>query len=100
MYLWSMLTHHWQVFDQYENGMIDQKVFEAYVTRLQIILNTPLSRGMWRTRMRKTFPSDFQKFIDTQIEEEAWQVAVPAESVTRLAVAAHTPDTAAIDLNR
>ncbi len=71
MYIWAMLTHHWQVFHQYENGMIDKKVFDAYVMRLQIILNTSLSRGMWRARMKRSFPKDFQEFIDAQITDDA-----------------------------
>jgi hypothetical protein len=75
MYIWAMLTHHWQVFYQYQNGMIDQEVFNAYVARLRIVLNTSLSRGMWRTRMRKSFPKDFQEFIDAQIEDHAQQIA-------------------------
>ncbi len=69
VYLWAMLTHSWQVFHQHQNGMIDEKVFEAYVARLRMVLNTSLSRGMWRARMREGFPNDFQKFIDAQIEE-------------------------------
>jgi hypothetical protein len=55
--------------------MIDQEVFNAYVARLRIVLNTSLSRGMWRTRMRKSFPKDFQEFIDAQIEDHAQQIA-------------------------
>jgi hypothetical protein len=51
--------------------MIDQKVFDAYVAGLHIILNTALSRGMWRTRMKKSFPQDFQAFVDAQIKDEA-----------------------------
>lgn len=29
MYIWAMLTHHWQVYYQFQNGMIDESVFDA-----------------------------------------------------------------------
>ncbi len=69
MYLWAMLTHHWQVFYQFQNGMIEKSVFDSYVGRLQTVLNSSLSRAIWRSRMQSRFPVDFQQFVDDQIEE-------------------------------
>jgi len=70
MYLWAALTHSWQVFYQYENGMIDDKVFGIYMARLQIFLNYPLARRMWRVRMKQGFPKEFQELIDAQIKDD------------------------------
>lgn len=71
MYLYAMLTHQWQVYYQYKSEMIDEKVFDAYKGRLAIILNTSLSRGMWRTRIRKSFPGDFQEFVDQHVQSNS-----------------------------
>jgi hypothetical protein len=71
MYIWAMLTHHWQGYYQFKNGMIDESVFGAYVARLQVILSTPLSRAMWRTRVKSSLPVDFQEFVNRQIEGDS-----------------------------
>ena len=68
MYIWAMLTHQWQVFHQFQNGMIDVSVFDAYVARLKFIFSTSLSRGIWRTHVKLSFPDDFQDFVSDQIE--------------------------------
>lgn len=71
MYIWAMLTHHWQVYYQFQNGMIDQSVFDAYVARLNVILSTSLSRAIWRTHVKSSFPVDFQEFVSEHIEGDA-----------------------------
>ncbi len=71
MYVWAMLTNHWQVFHQYQNGMIDKGVLDAYVARLQVTLSPSISRAMWRSRIRSRFPADFQEHIQQQIEGDA-----------------------------
>ena len=68
MYLFAMLTHFWQLYYQFQRGMIDQNVIDAYTTRLRTILSTSLSRGMWRTRIKNGFPVEFQEFVSHQIE--------------------------------
>jgi hypothetical protein len=68
MYLWTMSTHQWQVYHQFQNGMIDENVFSAYVARIKIIYNNSLSRGLWRTRLKRSFPADFQDFVAEHIE--------------------------------
>lgn len=65
----TMLAQHWQVFHQHENGMIETKVFNAYMIRLQLTLRPPLSRAMWRFRMKSTFPLDFQACVEKYIED-------------------------------
>jgi hypothetical protein len=59
MYIYAMLTHHWQVYYQFQNGMIEKGVFDAYVSRLQVILGTSLARSIWHARVKKSFPIDF-----------------------------------------
>ena len=68
MYIWAMLTHHWQIFHQYQNGMIDENVFDAYTPRLQLTLITPVSRAIWRVRLQSSFPADFQAYVQLHIE--------------------------------
>jgi hypothetical protein len=68
MYLWTMSTHHWQVYYQFQNGMIDANVFGAYVARIKITFNNSLSRALWQTRLKHSFPSDFQNFVGGHIE--------------------------------
>ena len=67
LHIWAMLTHHWQVFHQYENGMIDEHVFDIYMTRLRLTMSSSLSRALWRTRLRESFPVDFQECVEKQI---------------------------------
>jgi hypothetical protein len=69
MYIWAMVTHHWQVYYQFQNGMIEENVFNSYVARLKIILGTPLSRGLWDKRLKNTFPVDYQEFVDKHIHD-------------------------------
>ena len=71
MYIWAMLTHHWQVFHQYQNGMIDRNVFDAYSPRLRLTLITPVSRAMWRVRLKGSFPDDFQEYVEQHVESDA-----------------------------
>ena len=71
MYIWAMLTHHWQVFHQYQNGMIDRNVFDAYSPRLRFTLITPVSRAMWRVRLKGSFPDDFQEYVEQHVESDA-----------------------------
>jgi hypothetical protein len=66
-----MSTHHWQVYHQFQNGMIDENVFSAYVARTKIVFNNSLSRGLWRTRLKNSFPVDFQDFVAEHIEGDA-----------------------------
>ena len=68
MYIWAMLTHHWQVFHQYQNGMIDSKVFDVYSPRLQLTLSAPVTRAIWRVRLKNSFPADFQEYVQELIE--------------------------------
>lgn len=68
MYIWAMLTHHWQIFHQYQNGMIDENVFDAYTPRLQLTLITSVSRAIWRARLKKGFSVDFQEYVQQHIE--------------------------------
>lgn len=70
MYLFGMLTHHWQVFYQFRNGMIDADVFDAYIMRLRVILSTTLSQALWRTRIRHSFTTEYQEFVDSCIEAD------------------------------
>ncbi len=69
MYIWAMLTHHWQIYNQYQNGMIDQNVFDAYVGRLRLTLSTSVSRAMWSVRLKNSFPNDFQAYVQQHIED-------------------------------
>ena len=71
LHIWAMLTHHWQVFHQYQNGMIAKDVFDTYMTRLQLTLSTSLSRSMWHGRLKKSFPADFQQVVETLIDGAA-----------------------------
>lgn len=71
LHLWAMLTHHWQVFHQYQNGMIDQDIFERYIARLQLIMAPPLARALWRSRIKDGFTVDFQQCVEKYIESTA-----------------------------
>lgn len=68
MHVWALLTNHWQVFHQYKNGVVDQDILDAYEARLEVTLRMSVSRAMWRSRIRKGFPADFQRHIDQHIE--------------------------------
>lgn len=67
MYIYAMLTHQWQVYYQYQNGMIDQDVFNVYAARLRVVLNSSLARAIWGHRVKRGFPKDFQEFVAGQI---------------------------------
>ena len=70
MYVWAALTNHWQIFHQYQNGMIDKEVLDTFMARLQGTLNMPVARAMWNKRIRNDFPTDFQEYIQLNIERE------------------------------
>ena len=68
IYNWAMMTNHWQVFHQFNNGMLDEAVFNAYRDRLKVALDKSVSRAMWRQRIRQAFPADFRAHVETHIE--------------------------------
>ena len=68
IHTYAMLTHQWQVFYQFKNDMIDDSVFNAYVARLKVIMSTSLSRSLWQSRMKNSFPDDFQAFVSAHVE--------------------------------
>jgi hypothetical protein len=68
LHIYAMLTHQWQVHYQFQNGMIDENVFDAYVARLKVIMSTSLARSLWRTRMKNSFPEDFQAFVSEHVK--------------------------------
>ena len=70
MYVWAALTNHWQIFHQYQNGMIDKELLDTFMARLQGTMNMSVARAMWRSRIRHGFPTDFQEYIDQQIERD------------------------------
>ena len=67
LHIWAMLTHHWQVFHQYQNGMIEREIFDIYMTRLRLTMSSSLSHALWRTRLKDSFPIDFQVCVEKQI---------------------------------
>ena len=71
MYVWAALTNHWQIFHQYQNGMIDKEVLDTFMARLQGTMNMSVARAMWRSRIRDGFPADFQEYIQQQINHDA-----------------------------
>jgi hypothetical protein len=68
LFIWAMLTHHWQIFYQHQHGMIDDAVFEAYKARLHAILGTSLSSAIWRSRIKSGFPVEFQQYVEEQLD--------------------------------
>lgn len=68
MYIWAMLTQHWQVFHQYQNGMIEKNIFDAYMARLRVTLGPSISRAMWSKRIKNSFPADFQQYVQNHID--------------------------------
>ncbi len=71
MFVWSLLTNHWQIFHLYQNGMIDKEVLDNFMARLQGTMNMSVARAMWRSRIKHGFPTDFQEYIQQQIEGDA-----------------------------
>jgi len=71
MYVWAALTNHWQIFHQYQNGMIEKEVLDTFMARLLGTLNISVARAMWRRRIRNGFPTDFQEYIQQYIEHKA-----------------------------
>lgn len=71
LHIWAMLTHHWQVFHQYQNGMIDEDIFDRYMARLQLIMAPSLARAMWRSRLKHGFTVDFQECVEKHIDGAA-----------------------------
>jgi hypothetical protein len=67
MYVWAALTNHWQIYYQYQNGMIDKELLDTFMGRLQGTMNMSVARAMWRGRIKHGFPTDFQEYIDQQI---------------------------------
>jgi hypothetical protein len=70
IHTYALLTHQWQVYYQYQHGMIDESVFDAYVARLKVIMNTSLSRSLWHTRIKSSFPDDFQDFVNKYVDAD------------------------------
>ncbi len=71
MYVWAALTNHWQIFHQYQNGMVDKEVLDTFMARLRGTMNMSVARAMWRSRIRDGFPADFQEYIQRQINHDA-----------------------------
>jgi len=71
MCIWALLTNHWQVLHQYQNGMIDKAVLDAYIARLQVTLSMSISCAMCRSRIKDRFPADFQEHVQQHIESDA-----------------------------
>ncbi len=71
MFVWSLLTNHWQIFHLYQKGMIDKEVLDNFMFRLQGTMNMSVARAMWRSRIKHGFPTDFQEYIQQQIEGDA-----------------------------
>ena len=71
MFVWAMLTNHCQIFHLYQNRMIDKEVLDSFMDRLQGTLNMSVARAMWRSRIKHGFPTDFQEYIQQQIEGDA-----------------------------
>ena len=67
LHIWAMLTHHWQVFHQYQNDMIEKDVFDIYMTRMRLTMSSRLSHALWRTHLKDSFPIDFQECVERQI---------------------------------
>ena len=58
MFVWAMLTNHWQIFHLYQKGMIDEEVLDKFMSRLQGTMNMSVARAMWRSRIKHGFPTD------------------------------------------
>ena len=58
MFVWAMLTNHWQIFHLYQKGMIDKEVLDKFMSRLQGTMNMSVARAMWRSRIKHGFPTD------------------------------------------
>jgi hypothetical protein len=71
LHIWAMLTHHWQLFHQHQNRMIDDDTFDIYMVRLQLVMATSLSRALWQSRLKNGFPVDFQECVEKQITDIA-----------------------------
>ncbi len=69
LYIYSMLTAHWQLIHQYKNGMIDQGIYDVYMVRMQMLLKTPVCRMVWRKCVNSSFPGDFLAVVEEQIAE-------------------------------
>lgn len=67
MFVWAMLTNHWQIFHQYQNGMIDREILDTFMARLQGTMKMSVAQAMWRARIKHGFPTDYQEYIDQQI---------------------------------
>jgi len=71
MYVWAALTNHWQIFHQYQNGMIDKEILDTFMARLQGTMNMSVAHAMWHGRIKHGFPTNFQEYIDQQIGRDA-----------------------------
>ena len=71
MFVWALVTNHWQIFHLYKKGMIDKEVLDNFMFRLQRTMNMSVARAMWRSRIKHGFPTDFQEYIQKQIEGDA-----------------------------
>jgi len=71
MLVWALLTNHWQIFHLYQKGMIEKEVLDNFMSRLQGTMNMSVARAMWRSRIKHGFPTDFQEYVQQQIEGDA-----------------------------
>jgi len=71
MFVWAMLTNHWQIFHLYQKGMVEKEVLDKFMSRLQGTMNMSVARTMWRSRIKHGFPTDYQEYIQRQIEGDA-----------------------------
>ena len=71
MLVWALLTNHWQIFHLYQKGMIEKEVLDNFMSRLQGTMNMSVARAMWRSRIKHGFPTDFQEYIQKQIDGDA-----------------------------
>lgn len=71
IHLGAVLTNYWQIFYQYQCGVIDKEVMDSFMARLDIVLGKPVSRAMWHKRIKRGYPADFQVYIERYLDDIA-----------------------------
>jgi hypothetical protein len=67
-YTTAILTALWQGHFQYENGFLDQEIFDAFERRAARITRAPFFAEYWEQN-RSFFGESFQDFLDGVIED-------------------------------
>jgi len=68
--LQAIVTAHWQVYYQYENGFLDKEVFDAFERRLPATFQAPFMVDWWASN-RYRFAESFQDYVDSVIGRNA-----------------------------